>query len=78
MKYKPTFRVGMAGKVGPNDIIEEWERPRFGRFWWFWVPSFGWNGGRFSRGEIVDTGVKWLCFWFDVTFWPAHMCPGKP
>ncbi len=77
MKYKLTIGKGVSGKVLPDDVIEDFERPKFGRYWWFWLPRLKWNKGRFSRGEIVDTGVMWLCFWLDFTFWPNHCAPDK-
>lgn len=67
MVYKPTFSGGMAGRL--DTCISA--RPRFGFNWWFWLPHINWNGGRFSRGEVVDVNFNWLCFWCSVTFWPC-------
>ena len=56
----------LAGKSEGN-IFEKWElesnhRPRFGRNWWFWKPSFRTNGGRFKCHENTDLNANWLCF----------------
>lgn len=71
-RYRVTVSRGIAGRTCDNDQIEEWERPRFGFYWWLWMPSLSWNGGRFHRKEIVDVGITWLCFWFGFIFWPNH------
>jgi len=70
MKYKVTVSTVMAGKIVPNDIIEDWESPKFGRYWWFWSPCFNSNGGKFKRGDCVDFSVQWLCLSLGLTFWP--------
>jgi hypothetical protein len=55
-----------AGRT-TNEVFEQWEleskhRPRFGRNWWFWLPSLHCNGGRFRRHENTDITLHWLCF----------------
>lgn len=71
MTYKPTFSGGMAGRHGTNYVPLSGETPRFGFYWWCWLPDIVWNEGRFSRGEVVDVNFIWLCFWCSVTFWPC-------
>ena len=61
----------MAGKT-TNEVFEEWElqskhRPRFGRNWWFWMPSFRTNGGRFRCYETTDMAFNWLCLGISFT-----------
>jgi hypothetical protein len=72
MGYRITAGFGMAGRVSPNDIIEDWESPKFGFYWWFWLPFFKSNGGSLRRRECVDIGVNIFCFWAGVTFWPIR------
>jgi hypothetical protein len=61
-----------------DSIFERWEleskhRPRFGRNWWFWVPSITSNGG-WAKYQTLDIGLNWLCFAAWVTIDPkkAH------
>ena len=62
---KPSFV--MAGKVCPDDVLEESERPCFGRYWWFWLPRFSTNGGTFRRKDWwVTFQAQWLCFGVDL------------
>ena len=68
-QYVGYVSVGMAGKVMPNDQIEDWESPKFGRYWWFWTPSFRSNKGKFKLSQNVDYNFHFLCFWLSFTFY---------
>lgn len=70
MGYKITVSKGIAGRIRPNDEIEDWERPRFGFYWWMWIPKIKHNGGRFSKNQTVDVSVMWGCAWLGLIFWP--------
>lgn len=60
----------VAGKISPNDSIEDFENPKFGRYWWFWKPCTTWNGGDFNKKECIDFSICWLCFSLGFTsFW---------
>jgi hypothetical protein len=66
--------VVVAGKT-TNEVFEQWEleastRPRFGRNWWFWLPSLTTNGGRFRSHECTDINFHWLCFAPSLTVFP--------
>ena len=55
-----------------DSVFEEWEisapeRPRFGRNWWFWKPTFKTNGGHFKSYENTDVGIQFLCFSLSLT-----------
>lgn len=70
---------GTAGKT-TNEVFEQWEldaptRPRFGRNWWFWKPTFRTNGGRFKSHQNTDINFHWLCFYasFTVFSWKCKM-----
>jgi hypothetical protein len=70
---------GAAGKT-TNEVFEQWEldaptRPRFGRNWWFWKPTFRTNGGRFKSHQNTDINFHWLCFHasFTVFSWRCKM-----
>lgn len=70
---------GAAGKT-TNEVFEQWEldaptRPRFGRNWWFWKPTFRTNGGRFKSHQNTDINFHWLCFYasFTVFSWKCKM-----
>ena len=59
------FGVVIAGKT-TNEVFEQWEleskhRPRFGRYWWFWMPSISNNGGGFRKNKTTDISFRWLC-----------------
>jgi hypothetical protein len=61
----------VAGK-SKNEIFEQWEldaptRPRFGRNWWYWTPTFRTNGGRFRSHENTDINFHWFCFSLSFT-----------
>lgn len=45
-------------------------KPWFGFCYGSFIPRFHWNGGRASRGEVVDFGWYWLCFHGSFTRWP--------
>jgi len=71
MKYRMTISKGIAGRVKSSDNIEDFENPRYGFYWWFWVPDFSSNGGSKKRREVIDISANWLCFWFGLIFWPT-------
>jgi hypothetical protein len=61
----------LAGKT-TNEVFEQWEldaptRPRFGRNWWYWLPSLTSNGGRFRSYENTDINFHWLCVSISLT-----------
>lgn len=61
----------VAGK-STNEVFEQYEldattRPRFGRNWWYWVPSLSTNGGRFKSWENTDINFHWLCISISLT-----------
>ena len=60
-----SFIVSGSSKGG---VFEDWERPRFGRNWWFWLPKISNNGGGFKKGNCTDVGIMWLCFSADFTW----------
>ena len=73
MSYTMTCGFVVADKMPPGEVVDRdvyGQTPRFGRWWWFWVPTGHTNGGRFSRDEVVDVTFCWLCFAVSVTFWP--------
>lgn len=70
MKYYIDYRFIVAGRIQPNDVIEDDERPRFGFYWWFFIPNFNSNGGRFGQDECVYFSLNFLCFSFGLTFYP--------
>jgi len=63
-----------------NETFEQWEldaptRPRFGRNWWFWKPTFNTNGGRLRSYENTDMSFHWLCFtmWITIYAWKCKI-----
>lgn len=70
MKYKVTISKVMAGRVMPTDTIEDFEDPKYGFYWWFWMPVYQSNGGSFKKGHCVDVSIMWMCFSFGLIFWP--------
>lgn len=71
MGYRVTISKGIAGRVVAADNIEDFEQPKYGFYWWFWLPKFDSNGGSRKRREVVDVSATWLCFWFGFIFWPT-------
>ena len=69
MGSRISFSVGRAGRVRPGDEFEEWERPRFGFYWWLWLPQLHWNGGLPWRNDNIDVSLNWLCFWAGFVVW---------
>ncbi len=55
------------GNVFELEELNSPHRPRFGRNWWFWTPSFRTNGGRFKSHENTDINTHWLCFSLSLT-----------
>jgi hypothetical protein len=56
--------VGVTGR-GNNGIDTPWFGFNYGSF----LPKVWYNGGRFSRNEVVDVGWCWLCFHGSFTYW---------
>jgi hypothetical protein len=52
---------------GDNGVNKTWLGFCYGSF----IPRFRWNGGRPSRGEVMDIGWHWLCFHGSITRWPS-------
>lgn len=78
MSYRISWSIGVADKIPPGETVEfdvYGQTPRFGRWWWFWLPMVNHNDGKFSRREVVDWTLCWLCFAVNVTFWPAGDAP---
>jgi len=73
MKYNVTISKVMAGRVQPDDIIDhDFENPKYGFYWWFWVPRYRSNGGKFTYDQVVDVSIQWLCFSVGLIFWPNN------
>lgn len=77
MKYRLTFICGGAGKVEPGEVLDKYslcegQTPRFGYYWWHWLPTWHYNGGRPSMREVLDFNCAWLRWWCAVTAWPVH------
>ena len=70
MKYQLTLNKGIAGRIRPDDIIEDFENPKYGFYWWLWVPNYHLNRGIMKSQEVVDVNITWLCFWVGFTLWP--------
>lgn len=73
--YDIHFSGGRAGKYKSLAEFDEWElqqntRPRYGRYWWFWIPNLKSNGGKFDFTDCVDINFHFLCFWLSLTFFP--------
>lgn len=85
LHYKNIFLCfGIAGKT-TNEVFEQWEldaptRPRFGRNWWYWMPSLRSNGGRFKAHQNTDINFHWFCFWISLTVysWNCKMNSDTP
>ena len=78
MSYTITVSKVMSGRVKLGDKIEDFERPRYGFYWWFWVPKYSSNNGKFKRNECVDISLIWLCFSVGLIFWPKKDRYKKP
>lgn len=58
-----------SGRVMDDDTFADEEGPRYGFYWWFWLPKVKYNGGKFSCQHCVDYGINWLCFHVGLTFY---------
>lgn len=72
MQFKNLFISFVMSGSSKGSVFEQWElesksRPRFGRNWWFWLPSYNWNGGKFKNYENTDISILWLCFSVSIT-----------
>lgn len=76
-KYRMSFSAGKSGRLSPDEKIgTEWELikeegyTRYGFYWWFWIPSFSRNDGRFSmEDQCVHFDIHLFCFWATLYFW---------
>ena len=70
---KWSVMAGMAGRDydgTPVEALCEGQKPRFGFWWWYWVPTIHKNQGRLIRRECIDVSLHWLCFWVCLTGFP--------
>lgn len=79
---KTTYLSFVVAGKSANEKFEQWEldsphHPRFGRNWWFWLPSFKTNGGRFKPHQNTDINFRWLCFSLSLTTF-AWKCRNTP
>ena len=70
--FNTTYISFVTAAKSTNEVFEQWEldaptRPRFGRNWWYWKPTFSYNGGKFRRYENTDIQFHWLCFCVSLT-----------
>ena len=70
MKYKVNFSCGKSYRPKKGEVIDNGEKQMFGFCWFFWVPLYVSNGGKFRKNDVVDINICWLFFWVSVTFWP--------
>jgi hypothetical protein len=64
-----TFDVTHGQAMRVSSPPPEWcPDAKMGRTWWRWLPYVRWNGGRFTRDQVVAVTATWLCFWVSVTF----------
>lgn len=73
--FKNVFLDFVAAGSSNGSVFEQWElaskaRPRFGRNWWYWLPDFSTNGGKFKSDECTDINFSWFCFCFSLTVFP--------
>ena len=68
---KVNFSFKQAGKISPNDPFIECVTPRFGRYWFYWLPHFKWNKGLPWKNEVLDVGFYWLFYTVDMVLWPS-------
>ena len=70
----PNLLFGVAGRLPKDEDVAYWRclgnNPRFGFYWWRWLPRLGWNGGKLNWDDVVDIYIMWLCFNFGLTLWP--------
>lgn len=84
MFYRLSFNSGRAEALKPGETCEPYvcaghmTTPRFGFCWWFWLPTFYYNGARLDRFEVLDLSLSWLCFWCSITAWPKQVGTLKP
>jgi hypothetical protein len=67
-KHNFCFSCGMAGKID-NSEGNGVEIPRFGRYWWYWLPHIHHNNGKFWKREVTDINFMFMCYWFAITIW---------
>lgn len=75
--YRLTFICGKAGKVEQGELLDKHnlckgQTPRFGYYWWSWIPSFKYNSGNPLKRHILDFGMHWFCYWVAITAWPKR------
>jgi hypothetical protein len=66
-----TVAGSSKGETFTEEELQSKYRPRFGRNWWYWLPTFRSNGGRFRSYENTDINFHWLCFamWITIYAW---------
>lgn len=74
---KNIFLNFVAAGKSANEVFEQWELesaqcPRFGRNWWYWLPSLRTNGGRFRSHENTDINFHWFCYSISFTVYSWH------
>ena len=70
------FSFVIAGRVQPDDKIDPDEYPRYGFYWWFWIPELNHNGAKFSNPEqCFGLDLLFLCFSVGFILWPITNHP---
>ena len=70
------FSFVMAGRIQPNDDIGVEEKPKFGFYWWFWLPEINTNGAKLTNpDQCYDISLMLLCFSVGFILWPISNHP---
>ena len=65
------FSFVVAGRIKPYDEIGADENPKFGFYWWFWMPEINTNGAKLlNPDQCYDISLLFLCFSFGFILWP--------
>lgn len=78
VRYQWSISGGMAGHDYDGTPVEHLcpgQTPRFGFWWWNWMPRIHQNGGKARHIQVVDVSVTWLCFWVSLTGFPPPLIP---
>lgn len=70
-----SFLAGRSARIRPEDWVDKFslcenQTPRFGYWWWEWLPKVHICFGNPLRGRTFSVDVSWLCFYATMLVWP--------
>ena len=70
--YEFLWGINKSGLMADADSRLDFPNSRHGFYWWFWLPRFHGNGGKFGRDVCIDWTFNFLCYSLNFTFFKGR------